>query len=92
MNVRIDSDGTPDRGTRVIDAETGRELPWVTDIVIHAPLDDLVRAEMTVPLVGLDVIADAVLVGVCPHCGRGVTVLGGDDADGARPPLVRAEG
>jgi len=98
MRIRIESDGTPLAGTKVFD-DRGRPLDWVSDIQVSMPLDDVVRARLSVPLVGLAVMAEATVVGSCPHCGRQVAVAGSARdallpvfesarADGV-PPLAR---
>lgn len=76
MDVRIESNGEPLSGTKVLRVETGEEIDWISDVRIDLPLDDIVRAELTVPLVGLNVLARATVVGFCPHCGARVGVAG----------------
>jgi hypothetical protein len=73
MRVRITSDDGVN--VRVVDAETGSEIGWVSDLQIMAPLGAPVTARLTVPLVGADVVCEADLVGRCPTCQADIKLL-----------------
>ncbi len=93
MRVKITSDGTP-RGTRLTD-EDGRPLGWVSDVRLIAEVGNPTRAELTVPSVEAEVVAQASVVADCPHCGErfGVpeNVLRAMRRPGAAPPVGPAD-
>ena len=58
MKIKMVSDGTV-LGTRVIDAETGNLVEWVTRVELVLDARDLPRATLYVVGVEVDVITDA---------------------------------
>lgn len=70
MKVRIVNSGQPGHLTKVTDAETGNHLNLHISEISIKVYDDLPHAILTCLLPDIDVIADAEIKYVCPHCGK----------------------
>jgi len=44
----------------------------VRNVVVHIPADGIITADLEVIIVSMDAVAEARLLGVCPHCGKAV--------------------
>ncbi len=56
-HIKIISEGGIGRGTKVIDQETGKEIPWVRNINIDIPCDGLTIATLEFIAVELEIEA-----------------------------------
>ena len=76
MRVRIVNDGEPGYMTKLTDAETGAPIERATDatITVDFSVRDIPRAYITTICPRVDVVADAQMHEVCPHCGKATTI------------------
>lgn len=74
MKVRVVNDGTGQWFTKVTDAETGEEIKGIKGITIeHLSADtgrDPIVIQLEVEPDYLDIIGEATIMSICPHCHR----------------------